>query len=211
MAAEGAAAIKRELALGVVIPGAATPAPVSQRDPNDAVLVRAFNALDLVQLALQRKQPKAGGHCGRESAMVERQPSTLASIERRWFVGRQTLRTAAEKAKAMLRPGQPHTKARERELIGTAALLQLAKQKHPLVSLASPGEPGPEASEFQRLIIRVQSKKPGRARKGEEPTERIIAARCADCEATDAALCVNQLLCPLLTSLAVGYITFTPP
>jgi hypothetical protein len=180
------ATVKREPAPGSRVATAASALPI---DPNATVLVNAFNAVDLVQLALRRKQPKVGG--GGSSALVDRQPSTLSSIERRWFAGRQTLETAKEKAKAMVQPGQPRSKARERELVGTAALLQLARQKHPLVSLAPSA--GPEGGEFQELTVRVQSKKPGRAKKGEAPTERIIAARCADCEATRCVLCSATL------------------
>ena len=83
-----------------------------------------------------------------------RQPSTLAAIERRWFVGRQSLKKASEKHHTIeLCLLESPTLGGNLELVGVSAMLQLAETNLglPLVAL----QPSQAAPGWTEITVRV--------------------------------------------------------
>eukprot|EP01048_Picozoa_sp_COSAG05_P017733 COSAG05_NODE_2471_length_3023_cov_1.479822_2_plen_480_part_00 len=90
-----------------------------------------------------------------------RRPSSLAAVDRRWFVGKQSI-AAAEKAYLALRTSGALLDVGSNEsLVGTAALLQMARANHPQVS-----EREGKNESYISLILRVRGRKRGRPKTG---------------------------------------------
>ena len=71
----------------------ATEGAQPEHQPGEAELVQAFASHELVQEALRRRYEQLKGIRG--GAKGPRHPNTLRAIERRWFVGKQTIQKAA--------------------------------------------------------------------------------------------------------------------
>ena len=128
--------------------------------PEDEVaLVRAFGTHGLVKEALHRRSQELKGTRG--GARGTRIPNTLRAIERRWFVGRQTVQKATEKTNELrtaLAAGAAGVAASD-ALIGTATLLALAAEGSGLVKLIS--TQGGPAAPFCELHLYVKSPQRG--------------------------------------------------
>jgi hypothetical protein len=139
---------------------AAAPAARSQLQPDEAELVRAFAAHELVHEALHRRsQELKGTHGGAQGGRV---PSTLRAIERRWFVGRQTVKKAAQKTAGLAGTINAAGVLSSYELVGTATLLGLSQNGSGLVKLcpgevfAPPPAEGMSAGPYRELQLSVK-------------------------------------------------------
>lgn len=90
----------------------------------------------------------------------------MASILRRWFVGKQSLSKAAEKtADLRARLSEQPDVGQHPELVGTAAILELAGCSDPAQScLVRSVDLAPETPEYVQVIVRVHTRKRGRPR-----------------------------------------------
>ena len=146
---------------------------------DEAAFLKAFRATGLVQEALSNRKlarlgvGKRGGFQG-----GDRLPTSMAAVERRWFVGRQTvlkaqLKTAAVAASlSAIACGGP---LEELELIGTTALVLMADDHtQNIVRLTLSPHPG-----LWQVHIAIKSRRRGRPKKiavgsaPEEARERV--------------------------------------
>ena len=86
--------------------GTATGSATTARSTNEVELLRRFLSLQMVNVALQKPGSRRGKH---------RRPSTMESLLRRWFAGRQTTAAAAGRAEALR--GLLHDVANQQELM----------------------------------------------------------------------------------------------
>lgn len=125
-----------DTAAGFAAAAPALPEPPT-RPPADstgeAELVHAFATHELVQEALRRRSAGLKGMRG--GAKGSRIPTTLRAIERRWFVGRQTIQKAVQKTTELGDTIDHGTVAASDALVGTAALLALSQNGSGLVTL----------------------------------------------------------------------------
>lgn len=86
----------------------------------------------------------------------DRRPSTFKAIERRWFAAKRT-RTLAEAKADSFRNTEAGAAGNHTEMIGTAAILQLAKQPggHPLFSVE-------QMDQFIQITVNIYVKRRGR-------------------------------------------------
>ena len=145
--------------------------------PGEPELLQAFATHDLVQEALRRRSEELKGiHGGAKGARV---PSTLRAVERRWFVGRQTVQKAAQKALELLVESigalTPEGVAKSDALVGTATLLALSQDGRGLVTLkpheiTSPAAEGIAAGPYRELQLCVSAlQRGGSTTKGARP------------------------------------------
>jgi len=102
-----------------------------------------------------------------------RQPSTLSALERRWFVGRQSLKKAQEKHNTIdKRLLESPTLGGNLELVGVSAMLQLAEAPFvspPLVTV----QPSLVAPGWTEIILRVPVGLRGNKRGAAKPHARM--------------------------------------
>ena len=173
-AARGGASVKLECMGEAVNPaaaahrgGAARPDGAAVSNAQEAALVKEFYSSRLVVEALDaRRVAQMGCQGGLRSS---RQATTMAAILRRWFIGKQTVKKAAEKTASLPPVLSRHEFGRDNALVGTAALLELAASSDPaqsrLVTVAdAPGAPG-----YMFMTLGVETNKRGRPVAGSPP------------------------------------------
>ena len=161
-AAEGEAPPAAAVAVAVgSTPLLATEGLQPELQPGETELVQAFASHALVQEALQRRYEQLKGIRG--GAKGPRHPNTLRAIERRWFVGKQTIQKAARVALDLAESPRALTPERVAEsdlLVGTATMLALAQDGRKLVTLkpetvTSPLAQGKAAGPYRELQMCV--------------------------------------------------------
>jgi hypothetical protein len=116
-------------------------------------------------------------------------PNSLASIERRWFVGKQTKRSADALAAGLLGDDQQAKVSEHFVLIGTVALLQLARAGHHVIQAKEPRGEG----EHLEITIHVPTTRRGRPKKDAIAEARLIPSRVYFVNPKLAAVCEEVL------------------
>ena len=116
-------------------------------------------------------------------------PNSLASIERRWFVGKQTKRSADALAAGLLGDDQEVKISQHFVLIGTVALLQLARAGHHVIQAKEPRGEG----QHLEITIHVPTMPRGRPRKDATEEARLMPSRVYFVNPKLAALCEEAL------------------
>lgn len=111
---------------------AAPPAQASVESVED-VFIKAFYACRLVVECMNARKGKPGMPGGLRSTQSA---TTLGAVIRRWFIGRQTVRKAAQKTDQLSLPLTDQAIAQNSALVGTAAMLDLARLRPELVWVA---------------------------------------------------------------------------
>ena len=124
-------------------------------------MIHAFYSSRLVVEVLdERRRTQEGARGGLRS---NRQAATMAAILRRWFVGKQTVKKAAERtAELQERLSDQKSVARDNALIGTAALLEMAASSDPVQRRLVQVEDAPGAPGYVRFTLGVATNKRGR-------------------------------------------------
>ena len=94
------------------------------------MFIKAFYACKLVVECMDARKGKPGMPGGLRSTQSA---TTLGAVIRRWFIGRQTVRKAAQKAEQLPLPLTDQTIAQNSALVGTAAILELSRLRPELV------------------------------------------------------------------------------
>jgi hypothetical protein len=136
------------------------PAGMADIGADEKALISAVVSTNLFAECVERHSLKRG----------KRRPNSLSTIERRWFVGKQTLLAAARKHASVVESGALARFGEEDELVGTAILLQLAQENHPLVTTSTSTEPG-----YTVVALSVRGSRRGRP--GPVPTVKVRPAR----------------------------------
>ena len=119
-----------------------------------------------------------------------RVPSTLASIERRWFAGRQTKRSADLLASRLLDVQGRAEVTEHFALIGTVALLQLARAGHRIILVK---EPRAAADRHLEVSIHIPTTRRGRPKKDASAEARSNPSRLYFVSPAIAAACERAL------------------
>ena len=96
----------------------------------EEVFIKAFYAGRLVQECMDARKGKPGMPGGLRSTQSA---TTLGAVIRRWFIGRQTVRKAAQKTEQLSLPLTDAAIAQNSALVGTAAMFELAQLRPDLV------------------------------------------------------------------------------
>eukprot|EP01048_Picozoa_sp_COSAG05_P017213 COSAG05_NODE_2317_length_3241_cov_1.711330_1_plen_467_part_10 len=157
--------------------------------PDELELVRSFNGVVYIRHELMKNCNRNRRRAHEEAE--KKVPTTLSSVERRWFVGRMSMEKAAEKAAQMQSwtwswTPVPASSAETcvRQMLGTAALLDLAETGHRLISAGPSSSPN-----VTEVVLRVKSNKRGRPKKGGSEEEQTIKQRRYFIHDTVVALC----------------------
>ena len=117
--------------LADTVPGqAATLAAQVPVQSAEEVFIKAFYAGRLVQECMDARKGKPGMPGGLRSTQSA---TTLGAVIRRWFIGRQTVRKAAQKTEQLSLPLTDAAVAQNSALVGTAAMFELARLRPDLV------------------------------------------------------------------------------
>jgi hypothetical protein len=105
----------------------------------ELAFIRAFYASRLVRECMDARKGKPGMPGGLRSTQAA---TTLGAVIRRWFIGRQTVRKAAQKTEQLPHPLTDQAIAQNSALVGTAAMLDLARTQSDLVWVADSSHAG---------------------------------------------------------------------
>eukprot|EP01043_Picozoa_sp_COSAG02_P008591 COSAG02_NODE_278_length_25916_cov_19.826432_1_plen_1015_part_10 len=133
----------------------------------EALILAFYSSRLVLEAIVDRKRAQVGVRGGMRQ---HRKANSMASLLRRWFVGKQSFDKAVTKtAEVQALLSDRRGIGQHSELVGTAALLELAGSNDPaknfLVRVVdAPGEP-----DFVRVMLRVQTRKRGRPRASPRP------------------------------------------
>lgn len=123
----------------VVVGGVAAPSAQASVESAEDVFIKAFYACRLVVECMNARKGKPGMPGGLRSSQSA---TTLGAVIRRWFIGRQTVRKAAQKTDQLSLPLTDQAIAQNSALVGTAAMLDLARLRPELVWVADSSHEG---------------------------------------------------------------------